>query len=192
LAIAMLAVPALAQKADRPEVKVGDRWKFVVTIYRAKSDLAWEVTTVTPERIDGTENGKPLALTADLNEMESPRAKYSDYRLLNFPLEVGKKWNYTNDYAVYGAHGSGVGRAKTNVVVVGYEKVRVPAGEFDAFKLEAKGDWRSPQSVGPDMYGDISDKYWYAPAAHAIVKREHRSAYNPEITTELAEFQLRP
>ena len=33
-----------------------------------------------------------------------------------------------------------------SVAVLGYEKVRVPAGEFDAFKLELKGNWVSPNN----------------------------------------------
>ena len=33
--------------------------------------------------------------------------------------------------------------------MLSYEKVRVPAGEFDAFKLEAKGNWVSPQASIP-------------------------------------------
>ena len=69
------------------------------------------------------------------------------------------------------------------------EKVRVPAGEFDAFKLEARGTWESPQAPGPGAADEI---YWYAPAARAIVKNEHQATYMPTYSTGLVEFQLQP
>ena len=51
---------------ERPNVKVGDRWVFATrSTYGAKLEYAWVVTSVSPTRIEGTENGKPLALTPD-------------------------------------------------------------------------------------------------------------------------------
>jgi hypothetical protein len=63
--------------------------------------------------------------------------------------------------------------------VLGYEKVRVPAGEFDAFKLEAQGTWESPQAPFPGAADEI---YWYAPAVRAIVKKEHQATGMPTDT----------
>ena len=86
--------------AERPNVKVGDRWVFVMrsTAGEKLLERAWVVTSVSPTRIEGTENGKPLALTPDLSIIKSPREKHSDNRLLSFPLEVGKQWSYVDDY----------------------------------------------------------------------------------------------
>ena len=41
--LALLAGPALAQKTDRPEVKVGDRWQFVryYSVASTKPNLTW-------------------------------------------------------------------------------------------------------------------------------------------------------
>ncbi len=75
------------------------------------------------------------------------------------------------------------------VIVLGYEKVRVPAGEFDAFKLEARCKWVSPQAPFP---GACDDMYWYAPAVRAIVKKVAQGTGMPIYTTELVEFQLQP
>jgi hypothetical protein len=73
--------------------------------------------------------------------------------------------------------------------VLGYEKVRVPAGEFDAFKLELQCKWVSPQAPFP---GACHDTYWYAAAVRAIVKRVWQSTGMPIYTIELIEFQLQP
>jgi len=177
--------------AERPNVKVGDQWMFVLrSNLFAKLEYAWVVTSVSPTKIEGTENGKPLVLTPDLNIIESPQEKNSDDRLLSFPLEVGKQWSYGNDYVLDDiTWGHLDGHNEVRVAVLGYEKVRVPAGEFDAFKLEAKGNWVSPQASIP---GESAVTYWYAPVVRAIVKKEREASYMPTYTTELVEFHLQP
>lgn len=190
LALAVLAGPALAQKADRPSVKVGDQWRFETRLGPVgvkSSDIVWVITSVTPSRIEGTENAGALVLTPELNNVESPRRKDSDLRLLNFPLAVGKQWKFTDDYELTVEQVPG--RGNFSAKVVGYGKVRVPAGEFDAFKLEAKGKW-----VTGGTTGEASWTYWYAPAARAIVKIEQRWYKNVSSrrTWELVEFRLQP
>jgi hypothetical protein len=187
LALVLLAGAALAQKAERPEVKAGDRWTFSVSEAGATADRNWVIKSVTPSRIEGTENGKPLALTPDLNEIESPRGKDSDRRLLKFPLEIGKKWTFADDYTLLGSKRS----ARASIEVVGYEKVRVPAGEFDAFKLVGKSSWINRKAV---VAGDFDATYWYAPAARAIVKYRSQSneTTRPANAYELVKFRLQP
>ena len=151
---------------------------------------AWVISSITPAGIEGTENGEPLMLTLDLNVLESPRHKDSNPRALSFPLEVGKQWRYTSDWVfkVKGSKGSSV----VDVAVVGHEKIRVPAGEFDAFKLVAKGVIRGISGINSQIAGETNTTYWYAPAARAIVKSVSRNPYLGISTVELVEFQLRP
>ena len=57
LALAALAGPALAQKAERPEVKAGDQWRFETRINGVAVkwlDRLWVVTSVTPLQIERT------------------------------------------------------------------------------------------------------------------------------------------
>ena len=191
VALTVGACAGLAQTADRPDVKVGDRWVFKVSSRMGPgavevSDRVWIVTSVAATGIKGTENGKPLMLTPDLNVLESPRSKDSDPRRLSFPLHLGKQWSYTDNYVL---KRQGVeGRISVNAKVVGYEKVRVPAGEFDAFKLERKGNWQ----LTSGETGESTETYWYAPAARTVVKSEYRAPHVPDTTTELAEFKLQP
>jgi hypothetical protein len=193
LALAVLAGSALAQKADRPGVKVGDQWQFVMYhgTPSAIPNRVWVVNSVTPAGIEGTEDGGPLMLTADLNVVESPRQKDSNPRMLRFPLEVGDQWSYTTDYLLKYKNGS-KGRALVNVAVVGYEKIRVPAGEFDAFKLEAKASFRGVSAFNSQTAGDSLWTYWYAPAARAIVRYVSRNPYLGTSTVDLVEFRLQP
>ena len=189
LALAAHATPVLAQKTDRPDVKVGDQWRFEVHLGTGSGamkvqDVSRVVTSVTDSGIERTDNGVKVLLTPELNEIESTSYKHSDSRLLNFPLEVGKQWHCT-DNILSKFIGKEV-RTDWSLAVVGYEKVRVPAGEFDAFKLEAKGSWISGSKTGEE-----SRRYWYAPATRAVVKSEIQDT-SGLTTTELAEFHLQP
>jgi len=187
---------ALAAPAERPETKVGDRWNFAcLQGAQGATNRLWVVTAVDPTGIKATENGQLLLLTLDLNELESPRRKDSDRKLLSFPLEVGKHWEASDQYVVAGGakssrHLTGEGKGYLNVSVVSFEKVRVPAGEFDAFKLTLNSTFQDSGGVHTET---LDATYYYAPAAHAIVKSDSIShPIGAEVSCELKEFQLQP
>ena len=70
--------------------------------------------------------------------------------------------------------------------MVAYEKIRVPAGEFDAFKLVEKRAMR-----GAAISVETSLTSWYAPAANAIVKSVYvNPSLGSTLTTELVSFRL--
>ena len=191
LIMAFLVAPALAQSADRPVVKVGDEWQFmqysVVPIQ--KPNVVWVITSVTPTGIAGTSNGKPLTLTSDLNIIESPTRKFTDRRNLSFPLMIGKSWNYATQ--VEFKDQDAISRMDAEVKVVAYEKVTVPAGQFDAFKIEAKGKLGQQGAAGAGAV-EFTETSWYAPSARAIVKQVYRDPYVSERILELASLKLRP
>jgi hypothetical protein len=183
---------AIAQTVDRPDVRVGDEWKFAVyyTVASATPNRTWLITSVTAAGIDGTENGEPLRLTRELNVVESPRDKSSNFKLLAFPLEVGKRWHYVNDW-VFKMNAS-TGKSTVDTAIVGYEKVTVPAGEFDAFKLTSRESLSGTSPAGSQYAGEITRTYWYAPRARAIVRSVSHDPYLGTTTVELVAFQLHP
>ena len=173
-------------KAERPEIKVGDKWVSACTYGQKKFNSVTVVTSVDQSRIKATRDGKALALTLDLNEVESSEFSNSDGRALSFPLEVGKQWKATNQWVNHEApyHGS----EQLKVRVVGYAKVKVPAGEFDAFKLR----WDSSWMDNTGGTGTTEGTYWYAPAVRGVVKLERSRHWDPDLNCELTEFQLQP
>jgi hypothetical protein len=191
LILAILTSPALAQKADRPEVKVGDEWQFMsyTVVPIQKPNLVWVITSVTPTGIAGTWNGKPLTLTPDLNVIESPTRKFSDRRVLSFPLEIGKSWTYSNHVEFKDMGGST--RMDAGVTVAAYEKITVPAGQFDAFKIETKGKFGQEGAAGAGAR-EFTETTWYAPSARAVVKNVYRDPVIGERVLELASFKLQP
>jgi hypothetical protein len=190
--LALVANAAIAQTADRPDVRVGDRWKFAVyyTVPSTTPSRTWLVTSVSAAGIEGTENGEPLRLTAELNVIESPRDKESNPRHLAFPLEVGKRWHYVSDW-VFKPKASN-GKSVIDVAVIAYEKVKVPAGEFDAFKLTSREALSGTSPIGSQYAGETTRTYWYAPAARAIVRSASHSPYLGPSTVELVAVELRP
>jgi len=174
-------------KAERPEIKVGDKWVSACTYGLKKFNSVSVVTSVDQSGIKATTDGGAVTLTLDLNIVDSPELSFSEHlHRYSFPLEVGKQWTATHNFV---NHENGdTGSEKTTVKVVSYEKVRVPAGEFDAFKLEWKSRWTDKANAT----GTTEMTYWYAPAVRAVVKSDRSRHWDPDLHCELTEFQLQP
>ena len=181
-----------APRADVPTLKVGDRWKFEQIDRRTglkESELERKVTSVTATQIEGTENDGKFVLTADLNTLEtSTLVATGDTKAFSFPLEVGKKWEYKFSFA--NKLNPGKGRRQLEAHVVAYEKVKVPAGEFDAFRIEYSGFWNSDSNRRPNT-GRLTTTNWYAPAARGVVKVEFDDGSNKWVR-QLVEIALQP
>lgn len=154
--------------ADRPALKVGDKWKVErYDGYTKKLLFAEEtvVTAISPANIDIAVNGSPGKMTPDLTGLDSPRmASDPGYQLLRFPLEVGKKWDFKTQWL---NKQNGVkGGAQLDVEVKAMESVKVPAGEFEAYRLEASGYLNTV--TGRNWSATAT--YWYAPKAKSIVR----------------------
>jgi hypothetical protein len=84
-----------------------------------------------------------------------------------FPLKVGKSW--TNRHRMTQLATGAVVEYELSCKVLEFEKVTVPAGTFDAFRINCK------TSTGSD------DTYWTSPAVQPFVKtRLQRSANAPQ------------
>ena len=194
VSIASFAATAVAQssapRAELPTVKVGDRWKYDQNDRRTGvKENEWNrtVMAVSASQIEGTENDGKFVWTSDMNTVESSVAVITgDARFLKFPLEVGKKWDFK--YNFVSKVGPGKGRWQLDAVIVAYEKVKVPAGEFDAFKIEYKGFWNNDNN---GRNGRLTQTTWYAPAARAAVKVEFEDGFNNWVR-QLVELQLQP
>jgi hypothetical protein len=182
---------ARAQEAQRPAIAAGDRWDFVVYygVPATEPNRHWVVKAVTPAAIEATENGEPLRLSHELNVIESPSRQESSTLLLQFPLRVGMTWNYETD--THFKDNQSTARTNARVKVVAHETVRVVAGAFDAFKLEATGSFTGRSRGGPGVLsGEFKSTYWYAPAAKAIVRSQTWSTYRGAVTVELTQVHL--
>jgi hypothetical protein len=171
-------------------VKVGDRWKFETRDRRTglkESEVARTVGSVSASRIEGSQDDGTFVATPDMNFIETPRVvQTGDVKYLNFPLELGKKWAFK--YGLVNKVSAAKADWQLEAEVVAVETTKVPAGEFETYKIEYKGFW-SNRSTGRN--GRLVITNWYAPAARVTVKNEFDDGYN-RTATELVEMQLQP
>jgi hypothetical protein len=117
--------------------------------------------------------------TKDWNWVEHPMTNLQDFRYnppypaLPFPLAAGKRWqSYVQ--ATDPATGR-VNRVRIDGRVVGWQRVKVPAGEFDTLKIERYVYAGNAQFFR--MEERIREYDWYAPKAGLVVRREGSSEY---------------
>lgn len=200
--MAFLAVQALAcvpsslaqnppLNGDAPAVKVGDTWRWVRSDRRTgakEAETLRVIKSVAPDRIEAAENDGVAVFMSDMNALETPDwVRTPPTRFADYPLAVGKKWNlkFVQNSKTGDRFSS---RIQYDAEVVGQEKVKVPAGEFDAFKIVYKGYWNNDTTK---RNGAAKVTVWYAPAARSAAKIEYEDGYNYNVT-ELVELRLQP
>jgi hypothetical protein len=176
----------MPEEVAAPAVRAGDAWGYAVhdgytRIARGTVDYRIaEVTgdTVTVHRTTEGRTGEER-YTAGGAWLERPLTNLPDMRFhtplraLPFPLRPGKKWRETV-HAVDPATGRAY-RVRVDGRVLGWERVRVPAGEFDALRVE--------RHVYPGNFDHfrsedrIRETDWYAPRAGLVVRHEGSSEY---------------
>lgn len=117
--------------------------------------------------------------TKDGNWRERPMANLQDFRYdppyaaLPFPLFAGKTWQAyvrATDPATGKAN-----RVRIDGAVLGWDRVRTPAGEFDALKIR-----RYVYAGNAEFFKTeerIEEYDWYAPQPGVVVRHEARSEH---------------
>jgi hypothetical protein len=191
LALTLLPLGVLAQAApvQRPELKVGDRWKMEVQDPLTKmirTTIEEVVVSLDATKIGVTIDGQPGTVSPDLTVLDYYRVSYDNgYQWLRFPLEPGKKWDFKTQWTAKQSGASG--RSQFDVEVLSRESITVPAGTFEALKLRAKG------YMNADRGGtwSVTMTYWYAPQAKKIVRSEWRdNKHDEDSNRQLIEYKL--
>ncbi len=191
-----------AQTVDPGPIRVGDRWS-----YDLKDDLTGDlrqsltgvVTEINAKEITTrvTYRGKDRTQTM-VHDLDWGRIDDGVWKLrpsgigIKKPLQVGKEWRSDSN----GMHlQSGVAfRASGAAKVVGQEQITVPAGTFDAFRLEMTV--RTINTKDQTRSQTWNFLVWYAPAVNRWVKRksEWRSdgRLRDSIVEELTEYSRKP
>jgi hypothetical protein len=199
--LVLFAAYAFAQNPDRPDVHVGDRWSWQhINGLANERDLTRieDVVEVsdneirTRVRVKGNSGSGIATYTREWNPVDVIYAQFSpNLKELVFPLQVGKKWDGTADKMLFsnGKHGKFFLKGE----VVAFEKVTVPAGTFDAYKINVVLD-----ATGTDEdanIGNTVESYWYAPSVKRYVKLENTFKRDGRVRSkdiyELLEYSLR-
>ncbi len=169
-----------------PEHKVGDTWVYnkidgwtgalvfvVVSSVRDLSPRGAVIEAVVPGSTIVTrmqrDPGFNLVRTETPNGVQTVSPSYPSYA---FPLAIGKTWTQKASIANSAQPDKDV-TAWFEGRVVGWELVTVPAGTFDAVRIELKANYRASSGEG-NWNGTITDRLWYAPAVRNAVKYEYQ------------------
>jgi hypothetical protein len=169
-----------------PEIRAGDSWRYSAhdgytklpqgTFEYRVSSVQGETVTVLVQHAgrDSTE-----IYTRNWNWRERPMTNLQNFRYepayvaLPFPLEAGKSWQaYVK--ATDPATGR-TNRVRIDGKVLGWERVKVPAGEYDALKVR-----RLVYAGNADVFRteeQIIEVDWYAPQLGKIVRHESSSRH---------------
>jgi hypothetical protein len=170
--------------------RVGDEWRYRVTSGYSKEERGIaeiKVVEATGDRVvieaSGFQPGR-WTMTPDQQWITHPLADdrvqtFSPaYPSLVFPLAAGQKWDIkvagrdnTPDIAYRSVAGPTDG-VTVQGWVTGWERIKVPAGEFDVIKIKRitwGGNFTYDYSQS-EIYEDL----WYAPSIGKVVRHESR------------------
>lgn len=185
-----------AEKAERPNWHVSDRWSYrslhpaqpplrIDQVIRKEGDgyvIAYThqpaargsrvVLAIEPDT--GSEEHLTHTLALERRIRKSSVAQYTPpFEWYRWPLEVGKRWTADGTFRIapprYPLRGSlDVDRYRVTFTVEAYEEITVPAGTFKAFRLRAQIYGVPP--LGQFFHDDYVQ--WYAPAVKRYVRFE--------------------
>jgi hypothetical protein len=177
----------VAANVTEPQIAVGDTWRYDVRDGFTKlprEPVEYRVTQVAGDRVTvEVRTGERVSTeiyTRSGNWLQRPATNmqvfsYSPaYEALAFPLVPGKTWK---SQAV--ATDPEDGRRFPVLIqgkVVGWERIREPAGEFDALKVQRRVylDYFRQNVRGQSI---IDETDWYVPALRQVARRETTSRY---------------
>jgi hypothetical protein len=158
-----------ALKIERPEWKVGDQWRYGWKRADTSGTLTREI--VREEAFGGVPSyvvraGKSenfytkdvLGLLATMSGGKVTFKRNAPYQPLSWPLEVGKEWE--NSYTLERIEEKSSQTFDNRVVVAKVEEVKVPAGTYEAVKVE----------VYSAHSGNLLSEYWYSPQVKWFVR----------------------
>lgn len=185
--LSQIPPPGISAAVPAPEIKVGDAWTYRVQdgfTRIQRGDQRHEVIEVGADRIrvaGPVERSDGIQIyDREWNWLKRPATNLQTfeytpaYQAFAFPLAPGKRWR-----ARVIATDPMDGRrfpVWIDGAVLGWERVKVPAGEFDALKIER---WVYFEYWEHAVRGRsvIREYEWYAPAAKQSVRREASSEY---------------
>ena len=181
LLLALLAFSAQSagqtdSRVHKPEVRKGDSWTYRAKnvldngtdTYELKVENAVGNTILAVATRTGDEKEFDATYTAEWNTVVGVSGLIYNPppQILAFPMQVGdtRTFKYTSSRPRTNVPPT---QYESNVQVVAWEEVAVPAGKFRALKIVAEGTFFPPFSRGPAMTRTI---FWYVPQVRRWVK----------------------
>ena len=176
-----------ASSVSAPQAKVGDYWEYAMRdgwTGLPRGTYRYEVKSVGADHVlvELSREGlllDTLVYSAGWNGRELPltntqRFRYDPiYPAYAYPLEPGKTWR-----SVVRSTDVVTGRTYNTYIygkVLGWERVRVPAGEFDALRIQR--EVFAGNMEGFRTQEEIRETDWYVPAVRRAVRTRGNSQH---------------
>lgn len=177
-----LALAEARLPAPPPTPAVGDSWTYQYSDVRkgVKGNLnRIEVTSidnagvhVDVRRADGGAPPTQQLFSSEMNPIDRGAMHFApSFARFAFPLAPGKEWqsDVVGDNQKLGKQLRYTIKGK----VLDWEKIKVPAGEFDALKVVVDAAYRDA-GVDNDGNGKLTETIWFVPEINNFVKLDYR------------------
>lgn len=168
--------------APAPTINVGDSWTYQYTDVWKNAPGSLNRLEVTSIDGDGIRMDVKRAATGavvsrqrfspDLNPIDRGKMHFAPYYArYAFPLVPGKEW--TADATGNNPSAGRRWRYQFKGKALGWEKITVPAGEFDVMRVEVIGQYHGEEVGWIGGNGTSKETVWYAPAVNNFVRMEY-------------------
>lgn len=195
-------LPASAQTMEPTKLwEIGDKATYTWTLFAKSEKVEEEVTGVTDTEVIMVERMGTKTFDRIYDIQQKGYTKYPCLnsmvqctfapanRWADWPLEKGKKWS--NPTHVVGPGG----QADLNKehVVEGFEKIKSPAGEFDACKITFTGKINGKDNSGKPFSASEKGTYWYAliNGKPNMVKWVYQNTFPEKVVRELISVEYK-
>lgn len=159
----------IAFTVGKPDWRIGYRWVYAEKRPGSSTTLVKEVIredtfqgvpsfVVRGKERDNFYAKGTLGLVATMKDGKLISALDKPEQLFSWPLEAGKEWR--NSFTRRNLEQKSSGKSDRSMLVAGVEEIKVPAGTFEAIKIEAYGF----------TTGRLREEYWYSPKAKWFIK----------------------
>lgn len=177
----------IAGNVNASAPKAGGTWRYAVSdgfTRLSRGNVEYRITDVLSDSmtvdVKGFDGERTETYTHGWNWLVRPATNLQTfvykpaYQALPFPISAGQTWKHSGT-ATDPATGKSF-PVQIDGEVLGWEKVRVPAGEFDAVKMR-RIVYLDYFEQGVRGQSWIIETDWYAPAVGQIARRETTSKY---------------
>jgi hypothetical protein len=202
--LVVLAFPVFAA-TGAPQMVLGESWQYseregysglelraqrsaVVSVSGATVRMRLDVVPRSGETQSEEQRFAPAGTLAEGRLSDRVRGSFQpELQLLPFPLEQGKAWSQTARCtdAATGANRTVTVRGK----VIGWETVRVPAGEFRALKVERVMSLGDQDTFRTETRR--TEYEWYVPELKSAVRIEVWEEYRDSTLPRIQSYLLR-
>lgn len=172
IAASFVCTDVASETAPAPVYAAGQSWAFDHLV----NDVAYyhqeAIVRIDPDaievRVSSPEGEVSRKFSRSMNPLDEAGKEILQVK---HPLAVGHTWEY--EFTIRTPVGDYRVRNTREAKVTAIERIRVAAGEFDCYRIEATGFYTNLSGTSPfGNSGYVTEKSWYAQAVGRVIRNE--------------------